>query len=92
MTSGRLFETAWTICHHAAELSIKLVFAWLRWFWRLTIAAKIAATAVEIVLLYLAARHLPLTLQVRGEIIAGGTLALAFLLLFGVLLASARLR
>jgi hypothetical protein len=63
----------------------KLVKAWLGWFWRLGPVAKIAVTAVEIVVLYLVATRLPLAGVHQQEVVAAGSLILAFLLIAGIL-------
>ena len=90
MTSGHVLSLIASICRHTGEATLKLLAGWLRWFWRLTVAGKAVMTGTEIVALYLVAQHLDLTPRARQELVAGGSLGLAFLLIFGVLLSSTR--
>lgn len=85
-----LFGSAATILHHLGETVVRLTLSWLRWFWRLSVAAKIAVTATEIVALYLLAHRLPMSAETQHELIDAGSLGLAFLLVFGVLFSSTR--
>ncbi|MGD0715872.1 MAG: hypothetical protein ABSB24_17055 [Gaiellaceae bacterium] len=62
-----------------------LVKVWLVWFWRLSVPAKIAATAAEIVVLYLALPHIPLVSQRRTAILEFGSVGLCFLAIAGIL-------
>ena len=88
----RLLESAWTLLHPLGEKLIALLLAWLRWFWRLSVGGKVAASAVEILVLYVLASRLPTSVQTRRELVDGGSLGLAFLLVFGVLLSATRSR
>jgi hypothetical protein len=63
----------------------KLIKAWLVWFWRLGTVAKIVATGVEIVCLWLALPHIPLAQNWRPAAFQFGSIGLAFLCIAGIL-------
>jgi hypothetical protein len=75
----RLVSTAWSLGR-----------TWLRWFWRLTAGGKVAATAAEIVVLYLVSQTLPVSPASRQEITSTGSVLLALLLVVGLALGSTR--
>jgi len=66
-------------------MASKIVATWFKWFWHLSRPAKLAATAAEIVLLWLAASHLPVTAVSQKAVIQGGSVALCFFLIAGIL-------
>ena len=68
----------------------KLIQAWLVWFWRLGRTAKIVATGVEIVCLWLALPHIPLIAGWRTAVLEFGALGLAFLCIAGILFSNPR--
>jgi hypothetical protein len=63
----------------------KCLAAWFKWFWRLAIPGKIAVTAIEVIILWVASSHLPITVGTQKSVVAGGGVGLAFLLIAGVL-------
>lgn len=64
--------------------------AWLRWFWRLGRVSKIVATAVEIVLVWLATSRLPIDERTARNLVEATSLLLAFLLIAGLVFAPTR--
>ena len=77
---------------HLLELAGKLVLAWLRWFWGLSVVGKFTVTALEIVVLYLVAIRLPLAPITQRSLIDLGSIGLVFLCVFAVLFGSVRAR
>ena len=76
---------AWRVFRAPPEWATKLIWAWLRWFWRLSTPMKIAATGAEIVALWFAVPHFPLEDAWHSAIFEFGSLGLCFFLLAGVL-------
>lgn len=95
------FRTSLLAAHPAAAVALRLakrspdwakalLKLWIGWFWRLPIAGKLAATAAEIVALYLALQRAPLPAATQVEVTQVVAVGLMFLLVAGILFGSAR--
>jgi hypothetical protein len=85
-----LMRTGAADLRQAVRVAVPVVQRYLRWFWRLSIAGKVAATTGTIVIAYLAVRDLPLPVFARRALSDSVALALVGLLLVSILFGSAK--
>jgi hypothetical protein len=89
MITAELFGYVPTLLRHSGLLVLRVVLAWLRWFWRLRVGGKMAVTAVEVVALYVVTNRMPLASRDHQAVVQFGAVALC-ILLFAALLSWTR--
>jgi len=80
------------VLRHVTRAALPAGGRYLKWFWRLPIAAKIGATVAEVILLQLAAPLVPVGALERHELVDAISVGLVGLLLVGILFGATRPR
>ncbi len=80
------------VLRHVTRAALPAGGRYLKWFWRLPIAAKIAATVAEVILVQIAMPIVPISAIGRHDLVDAISVGLVGLLLAGILFGATRPR